>query len=81
MRGHIPQEAVRLAHVGQAVANVARAVGGLGVGRVTVRHQVVAQQPEQVVERGAVAHGHVVDLVQGGLGEAPTPALPQRGME
>jgi len=29
--------------------------------------QAVTQRAEQVIERGAVAHGDVVDLVQGGL--------------
>jgi len=66
VRGRVAQQALRLADVGLAVAHVAGAeiaVHGLHGGFHAVGGQVVAQQGEQGVECGAVADGHVVDLV------------------
>lgn len=66
--GLITQQALGFAGVGQAVSHVARtevAVFGLGVGWHAKGHQVVAHQGKQLFEGGAVAHGHVVDLVSG----------------
>ena len=67
MGGGVAEQALGLAGIRLAVADVAGAelpVAGLGIGRHAVGGEVVAQQLEQPVERGAIAHGHVVNLVQ-----------------
>ena len=66
--GFIAQQALGFAGVCQAVAHIARAevaVFRLGAGRHAKGHQVVAHQGKKLFEGGAVAHGHVVDLISG----------------
>jgi len=67
MRRRIAQQALGFANIGLAVEHIARAkvaVHGMGIGTQTVGGQVVAQQAKEDVERGAVAHRHVIDLIQ-----------------
>lgn len=66
--GRKTQQELRLANVGLTVAHIARpkvAVAGLCGGGHAIALQRVAQRCKELVERGAVAHGHVVDLVFG----------------
>ncbi len=64
----VAQQALGFSGVCETVAHVTRAevaVFRLGVGRHAKGHQVVAHQGKQLFEGGAIAHGHVVDLVSG----------------
>ena len=67
--GRVAQAGGGFADVGQAVAHIGGAkvaVHGLGILQVQVAWQQIAPQPGiQFVQRGAVAHGHVVNLVDG----------------
>ena len=67
--GRVAQVRGGLADIGQAMAHVGGAkvaVGGLRALQVRiVRQQIFVQLGVQLVERGAVAHGYVVNLVHG----------------
>lgn len=66
--GRVAEQASGFANVGLAVAHIAgakAAVNGLHTGADAVGGKVAAQQTEKGIEGGAVAHGHVVDLVHG----------------
>ena len=64
--GRVTQQALNLADVGPAVAHITGAkvaVHRLSIGVHAVGGQVATQQGKQFVKCGAVAHGHVVDLI------------------
>lgn len=68
MSGRIPQQVLGLVHVRLAVPRIPSpevAVYRLDVGVHAVSGAVVADECEEVVERGALAYSRVVDLVAG----------------
>ena len=69
LRGRVAQALRGFADFGQAMAHIASAevaVHGLGALQVRVAgKQVAVQLGIQLIERGPVAHGHVVNLVHG----------------
>lgn len=68
VRRCVAQQTLRLAGICLAMTHIPRpevAVSGLGGRPYAVQDEVVTQQSKQGVERGAITHGHVIDLIPG----------------